>query len=72
MTVKLQVEHKLQSVSLGLTAPEPMVPVNGKTDLAEAIAEYLSDTARAKSKRTLYAYQMICLPHGFGTVKNRS
>jgi integrase len=56
MTAQLRVEHRLQAVALGLTAPDPIVQGNGKTGLAEAVAEYLSDTANAKSKRTLYAY----------------
>ncbi|WP_433966818.1 tyrosine-type recombinase/integrase [Tunturiibacter gelidiferens] len=55
LTAKLRVEHKLQSVSLGLTDPDP-IKTSGKTDLAAAIKEYLSDTAKGKSKRTLYAY----------------
>jgi Phage integrase, N-terminal SAM-like domain len=55
ITAKLRVEHKLQSVSLGLSEADA-VKKSGKTDLAKAIAEYLSDTAKAKSKRTLYAY----------------
>jgi site-specific recombinase XerD len=52
---KLRVEHKLQSVSLGLTDPDP-IKTSDKTDLAAAIKEYLSDAAKGKSKRTLYAY----------------
>src|SRR5271167_4715302 len=55
LTAKLRVEHKLQSVSLGLTATDA-VETPSKTDLEKAITEYLSDTAKAKSKRTLYAY----------------
>jgi integrase/recombinase XerD len=55
LTAKLRVEHKLQSVSLGLTETDA-VKTPGKTELAKAITEYLSDTAKAKSKRTLYAY----------------
>jgi integrase/recombinase XerD len=55
LTAKLRVEHKLQAVSLGITDPDP-IKTAGKTDLAAAIKEYLSDTAKAKSKRTLYAY----------------
>jgi integrase/recombinase XerD len=56
MTAKLQVEHKLQAVLLGLVAPDPVAEATGKTNLAEAVREYLSDIAKAKSKRTLYAY----------------
>jgi hypothetical protein len=55
LTAKLRVEHKLQAVSLGITDPDPIKTAD-KTDLAAAIKEYLSDTAKAKSKRTLYAY----------------
>jgi hypothetical protein len=40
---------------LGITDPDPIKPA-GKTDLAAAIKENLGDTAKAKSKRTLYAY----------------
>src|SRR5258707_531524 len=57
---------ELQAVNLGLAVPEPIllglatpehVPSPAaKTDLREAIAEYLADTAAGKSKRTLYAY----------------
>jgi len=55
LTAKLRVEHKLQAVSLGITDSDP-IKTAGKTDLAVAIKEYLSDTAKAKSKRTLCAY----------------
>jgi integrase len=55
LTAKLRVEHKLQSVSLGLTQADA-VKTPGKTDLEKAITESLSDAAKAKSKRTLYAY----------------
>jgi hypothetical protein len=55
LTAKLRVEHKLQAISLGLTDPDPIKHTD-KTNLAEAITEYLSDTAKAKSKRTQYAY----------------
>jgi integrase/recombinase XerD len=55
MTAKLRVEHKLQAISLGIADPDP-IKTTSKTDLAAAIKEYLSDTAKAKSKRTLYAY----------------
>ena len=55
INAKLRMEHKLQSISLGLSEADA-VKKSGKTDLAKAIAEYLSDTAKAKSKRTLYAY----------------
>jgi hypothetical protein len=50
--LRLRVERKLQSVSLGLTDIEP-IKTSGKTDLAAAVKEYLSDTAKAKPKRTL-------------------
>jgi hypothetical protein len=36
LTAKLRVEHKLQSVSLGLTDPDP-IKTSGKTDLSAAI-----------------------------------
>jgi hypothetical protein len=55
LTAKLRVEHKLQAIPLGLAVPDP-IQSTGKTNLSEAISEYLSDTAKAKSKRTLYAY----------------
>ena len=50
LTAKLRLEHKLQAVSLGLTDPDS-IKTAGKTDLAAAIKEYLSDTVKAKSKR---------------------
>src|SRR5271154_6042760 len=58
LTAKLRVEHRLQAVSLGLTEPDP-VKTSGKTSLADAVKEYLSDIGKAKSKRTLYAYNRL-------------
>jgi hypothetical protein len=52
LTAKLRLEHKLQAVSLGLTDPDPIKTAD-KTDLTAAIKEYLSDTAKANSKRIL-------------------
>jgi hypothetical protein len=46
LTAKLRVEHKLQAVSLGLTEPDP-VKTSGKTGLADAVKEYLSDIGKA-------------------------
>jgi len=56
MTAKLKVEHRLMSISLGLAEPDPVARDAGRTNLVEAMAEYLDDIAQAKSKNTLYAY----------------
>jgi hypothetical protein len=71
LTAKLRVEHKLQSASLGLTETDA-VKTPDKTDLTKAITEYLSDTAKAKSKRTLYAYtRSQHVPGEFGEAAQR-
>jgi integrase/recombinase XerD len=59
LTAQRRVEHKLEGIDLDSDGSEPVVVVqqNGKTDLAEAMAEYLKDIASAKSKSTLYAYR---------------
>jgi hypothetical protein len=56
LTAQLRVEHRLQAVALGLAAPDLVVLQKGKTDLAAASAEYLSDIASARSKATFNAY----------------
>jgi hypothetical protein len=57
LTAQLRIEHGLQAIALGFAAPGPVAIETGKTDLAEAMAEYLKDIACAKSKSTLYAYR---------------
>ena len=57
LTAQLRIEHGLQAIALGVAAPGPVATETGKTDLAEAMAEYLKDIACAKSKSTLYAYR---------------
>jgi hypothetical protein len=56
LTAKLKVEHMMQGVGLGMTAPELSSPALQKTNLPETVAEYLSDAASGKSNKTYLAY----------------
>jgi integrase/recombinase XerD len=56
MMAKLRVEHRLQSISLGISEPDRVIHETRKTNLGQAMKEYLVDIASAKSKKTLSAY----------------